>query len=346
MIGRNLYTRLWLLGLAMVLSALLATKIGAVEISVSQILQSIGQHLGLPIQGELPRQVDAIIWGIRLPRVLMSLLVGGALALCGAAMQGLFRNPLADPSILGVSTSAALTTSIAIVLLGPYLSSWQEMTGIPMLPLAAFVGAVSSIYLIFGMSRSRGKIDVSIMLLGGIAINALAGAGIGLLTYLADDAQLRSLTFWTLGSLGGVGWKQLGIMLLALTSGLLLLLPMVKDFNALSLGETEARHLGSPVESLKRRVVLATGLCMGVAVAFCGVIGFVGLVVPHMLRLSGGGHHHYLLPASVLAGGVLLCWADAFSRVVVAPAELPIGVLTAMAGSPIFLFLLLRQNRR
>ncbi|MEL6590787.1 MAG: iron chelate uptake ABC transporter family permease subunit, partial [Bacteroidota bacterium] len=235
---------------------------------------------------------------------------------------------------------------IAIVLLGPYLLSIREAIGIPVLPVFSFVGAVASIYLIFAMAKSQGKIQVATMLLAGIAINALAGAGIGLLTYLADDAQLRSLTFWTLGSLGGISWTQLGVILVVLSIGLILILPLAKGLNALSLGESEARYLGSPVEHIKLRIILATGLIMGVAVAFCGIIGFVGLVVPHVMRLASNGQHRYLLPASALGGGMLLCWADAMARVVVAPAELPIGVLTALAGSPVFLILLLQNQRQ
>lgn len=326
------------------ISTIISSSIGAADIDSMEILSVMAKRI-LALDVEVKPQTEAIIWNIRLPRVLMSILVGASLALCGAAMQGLFRNPLADPSILGVSSSAALTTSITIVLLGPYMLSWQESLGLPILPLSSFIGATASIYLIFALARSHGKIQVATMLLGGIAINALAGAGIGLLTYMADDAQLRSLTFWTLGSLGGINWTQVGLMTVVLTLGLLIVLPLAKNLNALSLGESEARYLGSPIESLKLKIVLVTGLCTGVAVALCGVIGFVGLVVPHILRLVGGGQHQFLLPASALAGGILLCWADAFARVIVAPAELPIGVLTALAGSPVFLILLLQRQK-
>ncbi|MEL7532989.1 MAG: iron chelate uptake ABC transporter family permease subunit, partial [Bacteroidota bacterium] len=211
------------------ISTICSSSIGAANISSAEIISVIANRLSLPLGIEFSPQTEAIIWNIRLPRVLMSLVAGAALALCGAAMQGLFRNPLADPSILGVSSSAALTTSFAIVLLGPYLLQWQESLGIAVLPFASFVGAVGSIYLIFSLARAHGKIHVSTMLLGGIAINALAGAGIGLLTYMADDAQLRSLTFWTLGSLGGINWGQLGLMSVVLILSLTLILPLAKN---------------------------------------------------------------------------------------------------------------------
>jgi iron complex transport system permease protein len=199
--------------------------------------------------------------------------------------------------------------------------------------------------LIFALAREKRKTNVVTMLLAGISINALAGAATGLLTYLADDAQLRSLTFWTLGSLGGTTWKAVIFMSVATGLSLLILLRLHKSFNALALGEAEAIHLGVSVEALKKWVIFATALAVGVSVAFCGMIGFVGLVVPHIMRLWVGAEHRYLLPASALGGGLLLCWADTLSRTWAAPAEIPIGVITALVGAPVFLFLLFKQRK-
>ncbi len=334
------------LGILVPVSAVLTCGIGAVDIDAMTILKVVGFKASLIEEGDLSMSQIAIIWNIRLPRVAMTLLVGAGLALCGASMQGLFRNPLADPSIIGITSGSAFVTALAIVLLSPWLSQWQQLAGIGPISLLSFCGAVASTYLIFAISKEGRQISVATMLLAGIALNAISGAGIGLLTYLADDAELRSLTFWTLGSLGSASWTQVAWMLGALALGTIMILPLAKPFNALSLGEQAALHLGMPMEQVKNRVILATGLCVGVAVAFCGVIGFLGLVVPHILRLAGQANHQFLLPASLLGGAFLLLWADALARTVVAPAELPIGILTALGGSPVFLFLLIRQRKR
>ncbi len=335
---------LLLLGLSLPLGVMLACGLGAAAVPPGDIVGILAHRLGLDAGTAFAPEHEAIVWVIRLPRVLMSLLVGASLALCGTAMQGLFRNPLADPSLIGVSAGAALAAALVIVLGGPGLVEGQTGIKLPVLPVATFCGAVVSIGVIFGLARDKRRTQVATMLLAGIAINALAGAGVGLLTYLADDAQLRSLTFWTLGSLGGAQWEQMSWMALATLVTLLLLLSQAKAFNALSLGETEAQHLGIPVEVLKRRVIVATGLAVGTSVAFCGLIGFVGLVVPHLLRLAGGAQHRYLLPAAALGGGLLLMAADTLARTLVPPAEVPIGIVTSLVGAPVFLFLLFQQK--
>jgi len=333
------------LALALPLVTIWACGRGAAEVEGGEILRIIASHLGMAGADGNDMQHDAIIWIIRLPRVLLSLFVGASLALCGVAMQGLFRNPLADPSIIGVSSGAGLAAAVVIVLLGDIMVNIESVMGLPLLPLASFGGAWIATILIFSLAREKRRTNVATMLLAGIAINALAGAGTGLLTYIADDAQLRSLTFWTLGSLGGATWNQAGIMGLATLATVLLLFPMGKAFNALSLGEVEAGFLGIPVEKLKNRIIIATGIAIGTSVAFCGIIGFVGLVVPHLMRLAGGAQHRYLLPASTLCGALLLCGADTLSRTIVAPAELPIGIVTSLVGGPVFLFLLFRSKK-
>lgn len=333
------------LGILLPVSLIITSGIGAADIHSSTVAKVLFSRLGIGNFEGLSSSHDAIIWNIRFPRVLMTMLVGGALALSGAAMQGLFRNPLADPSIIGVTSCAALTTAIVIVLLNPFLEPWQEFAGIGPISIASFIGAVLASYLIFAIGREKKRTHVATMLLGGIALNALAGAGIGLLVYLADDTELRTLTFWTLGSMGSAQWKQVLWMLIAVILSIALIFPFSKSFNALSLGEKQASHLGVNVESLKTRIILSTGLSVGVSVAFCGIIGFVGLVVPHILRLLGESRHQFLLPASFLGGGLLLTWADALARTIVSPAELPIGILTSLIGSPIFMYLLLKEKR-
>ena len=326
-------------------SLVIASGIGAVNISALEWGKILLYKLGL-WQGEVDSQKLAVLWVIRLPRVLTSVLVGASLAICGTALQGLFRNPLAEPSIIGISAGAAFSASLVIVLASSaftFATSWLAGS---LLSVATFVGAVASTLFIFALSRQKHKTNVTVMLLGGIAINALAGAGTGVLIFVADDAQLRSITFWTLGSLGGATWTTTGLIAGATFSSLIFLLRLPKVFNALSLGEQEARHIGMPVERLKTQVIVLTALSVGISVAFCGVIGFVGLVVPHVLRLIGGANFRYLLPASALGGALLLCWADAISRTLVAPAEIPIGVITALMGAPVFLLILYQQKAK
>lgn len=328
------------------LSVVLASGIGAVSISPGEWFAIVAHHIAPDGPSVADPQKDAVLWAIRLPRVLMSALVGASLAISGTAMQGLFRNPLADPSIIGISAGAALSAAIVIVLAASISYSWYNFPGLSTLSLATFAGAVLTSILIFRIAREKRKTNVATMLLAGIAITALAGSFTGLLTYVADEAQLRSLTFWTLGSMGGSTWMSTGITLVATAIGVFGLLTLSKPLNALTLGEQEAKHIGIPVEKLKTLVLALTALLVGCSVAFCGMIGFVGLVVPHILRLLGGPDHRFLLPASALGGALLLSWADTVSRIIAAPAEIPIGIITALVGAPVFLFLLFKQKSR
>ncbi len=314
---------------------------GAIHIGFSEWWQILLAKAGW-VEEVPDAQKTAVLWVIRLPRVITSLLVGASLALCGAALQGLFRNPLADPSIIGISAGAAFSAALVIVLASSLLASgWWAGT---LLSLVTFLGAVGSTFLVFALARQKHRTNVTMMLLAGIALNALASACTGVLIFVADDAQLRSITFWTLGSLGGANWTTVGLLALATGLATVFLFRLAKVFNALTLGEQEAKYIGMPIERLKVQVVILTALAIGTAVAFCGMIGFVGLVVPHVLRLIGGGNYRFLLPASVLAGALLLCWADTLARTVVAPAEIPIGVITALLGAPVFLIILYRQK--
>lgn len=322
----------------------LSASFGAMEINWNEIFIIFKNKFNGLSESSLS-QKEAVLFNIRLPRIIMSLFVGGSLAICGTALQGLFRNPLADPSVIGISMGAALSAGAVIVFSSSLLLSTFSLGGMTLLSISTFLGAVATTFFIFGISKQGKKVNIVTMLLAGIAINALAGAGLGLLSYLADDAQLRTLTFWTLGSMGGASWNSVLILGISCALTIIFLLPQSKAFNALALGEQEAAIIGVSTEQLKIKVIVLTALAVGASVAFCGMIGFVGLVTPHILRIIGGSDHRFLLPVSAIVGGLLLVWADNFSRLAVAPAEIPIGIVTALIGAPVFLYLLLKQRR-
>ncbi|ADI13254.1 FecCD family ABC transporter permease [Truepera radiovictrix] len=290
-----------------------------------------------------------VLTQIRLPRVLMTALVGAGLAVAGAVLQGLFRNPLAEPSLIGVSSGAALGAAVWIVLLGGGFGSGQPVRASAAfqwgLPLAAFVGACVTTLLVWRVARTGGRTLVVSLLLAGIAMNSLAGAGIGLMQFFADDQQLRSFVFWTLGGFNRVSWREFWVAAPLIALALALLLRQGRRLNALVLGESEAYLLGVQVERVKRRAVVLSALLVGASVAVAGVIGFVGLVVPHMFRLVAGPDHRYLLPGAALMGASLLLVADVLCRTLLVPAELPIGILTALVGGPFFIYLLTVQQR-
>ncbi|MDU7559037.1 MAG: iron ABC transporter permease, partial [Pseudomonas sp.] len=255
--------------------------------------------------------------------------------------QGLFRNPLADPGLVGVSSGASLGAAIAIVG-GSAFGGLPDAFGPYLLSICAFLGGLGVTALVYRLGRRNGQTSVAVMLLAGIALTALAGSTVGLFTYLADDATLRTLTFWNLGSLNGASYARLWPLLFVTVAVSLWLPRRASALNALLLGESEANHLGINVEGLKRELVFCTALGVGAAVAAGGMIGFVGLVVPPLVRLLAGPDHRVLLPASVLAGAALLLFADLIARLALAPAEMPIGIVTAFLGAPFFLYLLLR----
>ena len=323
------------------LSIWLSLALGPVSLPLFDTLRAALRLIGVPIAGEGLEQAELILGQIRLPRTLLGLAVGGVLALSGVAMQGLFRNPLADPGLVGVSSGAALGAAIAIVG-GAAFGGLPEVMGPYLLSLCAFIGGLGVTALVYRLGRRNGQTNVAVMLLAGIALTALAGSAVGLFTYLADDATLRTLTFWNLGSLNGASYARLWPLLIV-TVGVALWLPRrANALNALLLGESEANHLGIDVEGLKRELVFCTALGVGAAVAAAGMIGFIGLVVPHLVRLLAGPDHRVLLPASVLAGATLLLFADLIARLALAPDELPIGIVSAFLGAPFFLYLLMR----
>jgi iron complex transport system permease protein len=330
-------------GLLVLVPLLLACVIaalgtGAVPIRPAQVISILLDAVGLPPLADFTAQQAAVLHAIRLPRVLMGMLVGAALAVGGAALQGLFRNSLADPGLLGVSGGASLAVAAVTVLKVHWLGPHTQ-------PAAAFVGSLVAILLISTLARGQVRTQVATMLLCGVAINALCVSGTGLFTYLSTDDQLRTLAFWQLGSLSGATWdavSTLAPLVLVCVVGMLLL---ANPLNALLLGEANASHLGISVERLKWRLVVLVALGVGAAVAFSGMIGFAGLVVPHLIRLWLGPNHRVLLPLSALLGAALLVLADLISRTVVIPSELPIGIVTALTGAPFFLYLILKQRR-
>lgn len=284
-----------------------------------------------------------IVEQIRLPRVLLAGIVGATLAVSGVMMQGLFRNPLADPSLIGVSSGASAGASFVIVL-GAGLIGTHELIGVSAIALGAFAGAVLATVIVYRLAASETGTSVATMLLAGIAISALAGALNSFFSFIADNHMLRQISLWQMGSLGNASWSRIAFASLVM-GGLLFCFPRYSGaLNALLLGESEARHLGIDVDRIKAEVIILVALAVGTSVALTGTIAFVGLVTPHIVRLLIGPDHRGLIPCSALAGATLLIFADAFSRFVLAPGELPIGVVTALLGAPFFLSLL-RQQR-
>ena len=326
----------------------LASMAAALVLAVLAGLGSGAVRLGPPevVAALLGTGVDplaaSVVWDLRLPRVVTGILVGAALAVAGAAMQGLFRNPLADPGLVGVSSGAALGAVVVIVALG---EAWTPLRPL-LLPLAAFTGALVATLVVQRLATFEGRTTTAMLLLAGIAINAIAGAGLGLAAFFSTDQQLRNLTFWTLGSLAGTDPRALWPAAALMAAAILALPLLARVLDACLLGEREASHLGIDVERAKLALVALVALGTGAAVAASGIIGFVGLVVPHLARLVVGTDHRWLMPASAILGAALLLTADVGARLLVLPAELPIGILTSALGGPFFLALLLANRRR
>ena len=317
----------------------MSLSMGTVSIPLSQIIEVVVLAVRDDVE---PSQINSIVLDIRLPRVILALLVGAVLAVLGAVMQGLFRNPLADPSLIGVSGGASVGASLMIVFAGGIMVT--PLAGLSLISLGAFIGGVISTLVVYRVATSSLGTSVTTMLLAGIAIGAIAGAINSLLSYFSDNQILRQISLWQMGNLGGANWLKVSIMA-GVSVILLVLLPgQAKSLNGLLLGESEARYLGIDVQTIKRKLIFLTALGVGVSVALAGLIGFVGLIIPHMIRLLIGPDHRGLLPASALAGASLLMVADSVARVVVLPAELPTGILTALLGAPFFVVLLIRQR--
>jgi len=324
----NVRRGLWLMLALTVTTALFAAGTGAMRLSLPMVWRAPADSM-----------IWQIWWTIRLPRVLLAILVGSALAVSGATMQGLFRNPLADPGLLGISSGASLALACAIVMpltLPAALALWWPM-------LAAFVGSLAVTMVIFLLSR-RSRTTLSRLLLAGIAINAICGAAVGVLSWLSNDQQLRQLSLWGMGSLGQAQWSTVSACAALVIPAMLATQWQAKRLNLLQLGDEEAHYLGVNVRQTQRVLLVLSALLVAAAVAVSGVIGFIGLVVPHLIRLCAGGDHRWLLPASALLGAMLLMVADTLARTLVAPAEMPVGLLTSLLGAPWFLWLILRRR--
>lgn len=324
-------------------AALVALTFGAAGIPLARLPAALGFWTEHPVN-PLTSRDQLVLWSIRIPRIAAAAMVGSLLAVSGAIMQGLFRNPLADPALVGVSSGGAFAAAVAIVFTDSKLGESLRFMQNELLPLSAFLGSLATTVVLYAIASRAGRTSIAIFLLAGLAIAAIANAGIGLLVFIADDRQLRDITFWMLGSLSGATWAKTTVIAPVLAAALIACLWITRGLDLLVLGEAEAFHSGVDVERLKRISIVLVSAMTGVAVSICGVVGFVGIVVPHLLRLVIGPAHRLLLPASALLGAILLVGADTLARTIVAPAEMPIGILTAAVGAPFFLAMLLRQR--
>lgn len=332
-------TIIWVFFVLLILSVILNITIGAFSISFSQILNTV-------LNPEENRIYYQVLVDIRFPRVILGVLVGVAFGISGAMMQTLFKNPLADPSIIGVSAGASAGVVI-FMLLGSFLPSifYSGFFSYLSLPLSAFLGAVITIFAIYKLATIYNKVAVTVMLLAGIAINAMLGALVGLFTYVSTEEELKSFTFWTMGSLADGDTKVILTMLPIVVITYLFAIKKKVELNLMLLGEDEARNSGVNSERLKKLIILFVSLAIGASVAFCGIIGFIGLVVPHIARLLVGSNHKFYLPLSAVLGAFILLWADSLARMIIAPAELPIGIITSLLGAPFFLWLLIKNRQ-
>ncbi|MBD0837238.1 iron ABC transporter permease [Streptomyces sp. TRM68416] len=315
-----------------------AAGIGAYPVPVGDVLASVQHRIG-PGGRELDRVAESVLWNVRFPRIVLALLIGASLGCAGALMQGVFGNPLAEPGVIGISSGAAVGAVASIALGLNFLGNWT-------VSVAAFVSGLATVLLVYVMSRSGGRTEVVTLILTGIAVNAFAGALIGLFLFFADAAAIQQITFWQLGSLSQATWPKVLAVLPCAAIGLTVAPLYARRLDLLALGERPARHLGVEVERLRVTLVFVIALLTAAAVSVSGIISFVGLVVPHLLRMAAGPGHRFLVPGAALLGAVCLLAADLASRTLAAPAELPLGVLTALLGSPFFFWLLRRTRRR
>ena len=313
---------------------LLSVVLGAVNIPLKSVFLALTGS-----GGEL--QDSLIIQKIRMPRALLAAVVGAMLALCGAATQGLFRNPLADPSLIGVTAGASAGGSVVIVLGAGGLASVYALS---LISAGAFLGGVLSVWLVYRFSTNAYGTSVATMLLAGIALTAVAGSLINMFEFFSDDSLLRQISLWRMGGLEGADYPRVLVACLVAVPIFFLLPRKSKALNAMLLGESEARHLGINVNKVKTHLIAMVAMGVGVSVALAGTIAFVGLIVPHMVRLLIGPDHKYLLPGSALAGAILLLASDIIARLAIAPTELPVGLVTALIGAPVFVSLLRRRH--
>ncbi len=328
------------LGLALVISILVSAGTGQLGIPPQEVLGSLLHRIGIDW---LPMPThpagDQTLWAIRFPRVAMAALVGAGLAVSGLLMQAIFGNPLAEPGVIGISSGAAVGAGLAIVFGLTFFGEWTTA-------VLAFIFGLGATLIVYGMSRAEGKTEVVTLVLTGIAVNAIGGAGIALLTFLGDTQSREQIVFWQLGSMAGSRWSQVLIIAPIIAIGLLAAYIAARKLDLLALGERNARHLGVNVEVLRITMIFVVALLVGASVAFTGIIAFVGLVVPHLMRMVLGPAHLPLVTASALGGALLLTLADLGARTIVPMADMPIGMLTALVGGPFFFWLLRRTRKR
>ncbi|HHX73427.1 MAG TPA: iron chelate uptake ABC transporter family permease subunit [Firmicutes bacterium] len=336
---RYFFTMLALLAV-LAATAVVATAIGAVAIPPGETLRIIVARLTgqLELEG-IPANTVSIIWQLRLPRVLLGALVGAALALSGVSFQGLLRNPLADPFTIGVSSGAATGATLAIFLRQFFGLSFPQMV-----PLFAFAGALVALFFVYNLARIGGQVPVVTLLLAGVVVSSFLSAIISLLMVFAGE-NMQGIFFWLSGGLLLRSWPEIWFVLPYLTAGFLVLIAFARDLNVLLMGEEAAMSLGVNVEKTKKILLLTASLVTAAAVSVSGMIGFVGLVIPHAVRLVTGPDHRILLPASALVGATFLVWADVVARTVLAPQEIPVGIITAFVGAPFFIYLLRKKKR-
>lgn len=321
----------------------LSLSIGATGITLASLPRVLSAMLTGRYEADVARE-QLVLIDIRLPRMLLGMFVGASLAVAGAMMQGMFRNPLADPGLIGVSSGAALAAVATIALGNSLAAPWIKTFGAYALPMAAFVGGIATTMILVSIVSRQGQMAVSTLLLAGVALAALNGALMGLIAYSSDDRELRDLTLWMLGSLSGASWPKVFAVIPFALLVALVLPRLIRGLNGLLLGEAEAFHLGIDVERTKRAIVLVTSAAVGAAVAVSGILGFVGIVVPHLVRLLAGPDHRIVLPASALMGATLVLTADILARMLLRPAELPLGVVMAILGAPIFLHMVVKRG--
>jgi len=325
----------------LVITLLCAVAFGAVSVLPAEMVGSI-KHF---FQGKEPANIyEGVFIQLRLPRVLLCAITGAILAVSGVLMQGLFRNPIVEPGLIGTSAGAAFGASVVFVMAASFGPSFKAYAGPFLVPLFAFAGGLLATFTVYSLAKNSARVSIISLLLIGIAVNAIGLSGTGFMSYIARDPQARSITFWNLGTFSGATWMQVGIVGAVAAIIFIISLRYSKQLNALLLGEEEAGYLGVDADKLKRRIMILNTAMVAVATSFVGVISFMGLIVPHVLRLLLGSDNKKLLPASMLTGAMLLTLADMGARLLLAPAEIPIGIITSLVGAPIFIILLKRFN--
>lgn len=328
--------------LVLLLLMVLSVSVGPLRIDFADVFRIVGHQMGFLDAGDLTRRDISVVWQLRFPRTLLGALVGAALAMSGAALQSLFNNPLADPGIIGVTGGATTGAVAVIVVVGPVASDTVTTWAVP---LGAFLAGLAVTALIYALARPGRATGTSKMLLVGIALGAACAALTGFFTYIADDTELQTLVFWQMGSLSSINWTQLAAMLPVAAAGIAILVFNTRNLDVLALGERQAQHLGVNVRASRLAIIVAAALLAGGSVAFVGSIGFVGLVVPHIVRQLVGPAHRVLLPLSAIFGACLIVASDCAARTLNPPSEVPLGLFTAAVGAPFFLYLVVRAKK-